>query len=279
MMNVCLLVLALSAPAHAAMLRAPAPGPAPASDSFQDEVLDQADPEFKKMSGGGPCIGMKELMKVFDEQVDHYSSRVGTNVATMKKEERDELHADAVKHAEEMFKKADKNGDGCIDEKEWNGPEPPKPAAPGPAPAVKGPPTGETRVEGGDDEKPGPLDTETEFKLMDYTGDGKVSRAEAYHYVSEYMDSADLNSNKLKKLFEDADVDKDNYLTEEEFAGAGAKHQGDGKYKFFTLSRKGKLMSSMQRSLLAATKGDVKSAAPAAAKPDTFQDEVMDQAD
>merc|ERR1719443_626801 len=112
MMNVCLLVLALSAPAHAAMLRAPAPGPAPASDSFQDEVLDQADPEFKKMSGGGPCIGMKELMEVFDEQVDHYSSRVGTNVATMKKEERDEMREDAKKHAEEMFKDTDKNGDG-----------------------------------------------------------------------------------------------------------------------------------------------------------------------
>merc|ERR1719261_1053353 len=168
-----------------------------------------------------------------------------------------------------MFKEADKNGDGCIDEKEWNGEEPPKPAAP--APAVKGPPTGESRVEGGDDEKAGPIDTDTEFKLMDYTGDGRVSRAEAYHYVSEYMDSADLNSNKLKKLFEDADVDKDNYITEEEFAAAGSKHQGDGKYKFFTLSRKGHLMSSMQRFLLSADKSDAKaSSAPAAAKPDTF---------
>merc|ERR1719261_2431394 len=168
-----------------------------------------------------------------------------------------------------MFKEADKNGDGCIDEKEWNGPEEEAPASP--APAVKGPPTGETRVEGGDNEKPGPIDTDSEFKLMDYTGDGVVSRAEAYHYVSEYMDSADLNSNKLKKLFEDADVDKDNYLTEEEFAAAGSQHQGDGKYKFFTLSRKGHLMSSMERFLLSADKSDAKaSSAPAAAKPDTF---------
>merc|ERR1719324_1950215 len=115
-----MLLLALAASAHGALLRAPGPAPAPASDSFQDEVLDQADPEFKRLSNGGPCIGMKELMAVYDEQVDHYSSRVGTNVATMTKEEREKMHDEASKHAEEMFKASDKNGDGCIDEKEWN---------------------------------------------------------------------------------------------------------------------------------------------------------------
>merc|ERR1719453_501770 len=133
-----------------------------------------------------------------------------------------------MKYAKEVFAKSDKNHDGCLDEDEWEGPPTPPPPA-GPAPAGPPPPhTGESRVEGGDQIKPGPLDTEEEFNLMDSNGDGKISRSEAYTYVSEYMDSADLNAVKLQKIFADADMDKDNYLSEEEFETAGSRHKGDG---------------------------------------------------
>eukprot|EP00747_Dinoflagellata_sp_TGD_P058896 gnl/TRDRNA2_/TRDRNA2_151331_c0_seq3.p1 gnl/TRDRNA2_/TRDRNA2_151331_c0~~gnl/TRDRNA2_/TRDRNA2_151331_c0_seq3.p1 ORF type:complete len:247 (+),score=81.20 gnl/TRDRNA2_/TRDRNA2_151331_c0_seq3:62-802(+) len=229
-MNVLLLALAVSA--HGALLRAPGPAPAPASDSFQDEVLDQADPEFKRLSNGGPCIGLKEMMAVYDEQVDHYSSRVGTNVATMTKDERDKLHKDAVKHAEEMFKESDTNGDGCIDEKEWNGPHEEKPA-PAAKPDVK---SGEAMVEGHND-KEEPIEAAAEFKLMDINGDGKVSRSEAWNYVSEYLDEADLNSEKLKQMFQKADTNKDDYLTQAEFEAAGEQYEGDGKYKFLLMPK------------------------------------------
>ena len=90
-----------------------------------------------------------------------------------------------------------------------------------------------------------PIDASTEFKLMDVNGDAMISRNEAYNYVSEYMSDADLNSEKLKAMFQDADTNNDNYISKAEFAAAGAKHQGDGKYKLLLMPRTRSLRHSL----------------------------------
>merc|ERR1719316_2225279 len=84
---------------------------------------------------------------------------------------------------------------------------------------------------------PLPVDPITKFQLMDINGDGRISRSEAYTYVADYMDEADLNSNKMRDIFMDADADKDTYLSEEEFETAGSRHEGDGKFKLFAAAK------------------------------------------
>merc|ERR1719261_2483854 len=108
---------------------------------------------------------------MFNEQINHYAWSANKPAApTYTYYEREELREKAMKYAKEVFAKSDKNHDGCLDEDEWEGPPTPPPPA-GPAPAGPPPPhTGESRVEGGDQLKPGPLDTETEFNLMDSNG-------------------------------------------------------------------------------------------------------------
>jgi Ca2+-binding EF-hand superfamily protein len=53
-----------------------------------------------------------------------------------------------------------------------------------------------------------PKDLERAFKFMDKTGDGKVSRDEASNFRG------------VSKHFDEADVNKDNFLSREEFDNA-----------------------------------------------------------
>eukprot|EP00747_Dinoflagellata_sp_TGD_P162243 gnl/TRDRNA2_/TRDRNA2_179634_c0_seq1.p1 gnl/TRDRNA2_/TRDRNA2_179634_c0~~gnl/TRDRNA2_/TRDRNA2_179634_c0_seq1.p1 ORF type:complete len:245 (-),score=70.34 gnl/TRDRNA2_/TRDRNA2_179634_c0_seq1:83-817(-) len=229
-MHVCMLVLAVSASAARTKLRAPASGAAPEVDSFQDEITDQADPEFKKVAGGSDCITLQQFQKMMEQEIDSHTDRkVGTTPARLTSEDKANLKALLKLHGEAMFANADKNGDGCINEEEWNGPS-----------------GGESRIEGGDTSFKGPTDTKMEFQLMDINADGRVSRQEAYTYVHDYLDESDLNSDKMKKLFEDADKDKDNYITEKEFTDAGAAHEGDGNYKFWLSPRRTNLRHSLK---------------------------------
>ena len=51
----------------------PAPGPVPLGDHLADELLDQADPEFKKMSGGDDCIHLADFKKSVHQDIEMYA--------------------------------------------------------------------------------------------------------------------------------------------------------------------------------------------------------------
>lgn len=66
------------------------------------------------------------------------------------------------------------------------------------------------------------------FDAMDSSGDGKVSKQEAYTYAGENMDAADIDQQQLDAMFDSTDVNGDGVLTFDEFTGAGAQVKGDG---------------------------------------------------
>merc|ERR1719247_218217 len=67
-----------------------------------------------------------------------------------------------------------------------------------------------------------------ECVAMDTNGDGKISKSEAFDFVSE-MDHADLNQATLEEMWDASDVDpKDGFLSIDECRKAGEKYEGDG---------------------------------------------------
>lgn len=211
----------------------PLEGPAH-NDNFQDEVVDQADPEFGMYSGGDNCITFEEAKKPFDEQMDK-DARPDQLMTEDQKEATKEWKEEALQDLKMMYDHADKNHDGCLDQAEFKA-----------AGEMEGPPPGfeKESIDKIQEESDGNKTADEaakefeeqmanqeklEFDAMDTNGDHKVSQAEAYAYASERLPEADIDSTEMDEMFNDADLNGDKFLTFEEFIGAGKAIEGDGK--------------------------------------------------
>merc|ERR1719421_2441808 len=67
---------------------------------------------------------------------------------------------------------------------------------------------------------------------MDSSGDGKVSKQEAYDFAGQGMPQADIDQSDMDGFFDDADTNDDGFISFDEFYGAGEEIEGDGKGKF-----------------------------------------------
>lgn len=168
-------------------------------DNFVDEVVDQANVDFDMMDADkSGCISAKEMTKTLREQV---RSADGKGYYWQEKQVT-KGHDHMEDEVKDKIDSADADGNGCLNKEEFE------------------------KVQKAFNQ------CSKQFVLMDVNGDGKVSRQESANYVSHHMDHADLNYSKLAKIFQAADVNKDNYLTEQEFCTAGQKYDGDGDKKF-----------------------------------------------
>jgi len=168
-------------------------------DNFVDEIVDQANVDFGMMDADkNGCISEQEMTKTLKEQVDAAEGK-GYYWQEQHVEDGHEHMSDDVA---DKIATADADGNGCLNKEEFE------------------------KVQKAFNQCP------KQFVLMDVNGDGKVSRQESANFVSHHMDQADLNYSKFRAIFEAADVNKDNYLTEQEFCTAGEKFKGDGNKKF-----------------------------------------------
>jgi len=167
-------------------------------DNFQDELIDQADPEFKKYSQGDECISWSDMVHVVQQQCQ------GCSQAEKKQAVKSEL--DTIRAA---FDEADKNGDQCIDKKEYKKADEFEGTAP-------------------EDPAKAKEQNKVDFELMDRNSDDQISESEAMHFCTENMPHADIDYSEFKKMFKAADVDKNGFISREEFDKAGQKYEGDG---------------------------------------------------
>merc|ERR1719253_2254938 len=98
---------------------------------------------------------------------------------------------------------------------------------------MEGPPPGyqETMAEEMGEEKfEAQLEEEkkAEFGFMDRSGDGQVSKTEAYNYADDNMPHADISMEKMDKMFAAIDRNKDGFISFDEFTQAGKNYEGDG---------------------------------------------------
>jgi Ca2+-binding EF-hand superfamily protein len=231
----------------------PLEGPAH-KDNFQDEIVDQADPEFDMLSGGDGCVSWDDAYKVLEEQFQEGAPDLASQTEAEKKE-MEEVKKTMIADLHLMMKHADKNGDDCVDKAEFEAAE-----------EMEGPPPGfeEKKVKEIGEEaltEEQIKEDHLEFDAMDRSGDGKVSKTEAYGYASENMPQADINDEDLDEMFKAADTDGDGEITFEEFEGAGKEIEGDGKemqdavpmtFKVFAWRRKtGAVRAKVSKKMLA----------------------------
>lgn len=168
-------------------------------DNFVDEVVDQANVDFGMMDADkNGCISESEMTKTLRDQVKAAEGKG----YYWQEQQVDDGHDHMAEEVEEKIKSADADGNGCLNKEEF------------------------AKVQKAFNQ------CSKQFVLMDVNGDGKISRQESANYVSHHMDHADLNYGTLRGIFEAADTNKDNYLTEKEFCTAGPKFEGDGDKKF-----------------------------------------------
>lgn len=167
-------------------------------DNFVDEIVDQANVDFGMMDADkSGCISAKEMSKTLRDQV---KAAEGKGYYWQEKHVT-KGHDHMEDEVKDKIDSADADGNGCLNKEEFE------------------------KVQKAFNQ------CSKQFVLMDVNGDGKVSRQESANYVSHHMDHADLNYSKLRAIFEAADMNKDNYLTEQEFCTAGQKYEGDGNKK------------------------------------------------
>jgi len=253
------------------------------TDNFQDEIVDQADPEFEMVSGGDGCISWEDMKKPLEQQFEEIHGeheKAGTlDEATEREEEC--IRNDMLADLRMMFEYADalEKEDGCVNKTEF------KDAA-----EMEGPPPGfekkktEEMAENGEGrcgmdmpngtKKGSPeakaaaeaefakqmqAEEHAEFRAMDTNNDSRISQQEAYTYASEGMPQADVTSTDMDGMFKDADKNGDGFITFEEFTSAGEAIEGDGNemqtaqpmsLKIFS-SKKWTLRMGVQRRLLA----------------------------
>jgi len=185
------------------------------------QLVDQADPEFKKMSGGDDCISWEDTLKTLEKQFQEGAPDQGT-VSEADRAANEEIKSGMIRDMKLMYHNADKNKDGCIDRKEFKA-----------AGELEGPPPG---FQGAKTEEMGKTEFEEEsanedrfeFDAMDRSGDGKISKSEAYHYVNDNMPQADADMSEVDAMFSDTDTNKDGFITFDEFTQAGQQIEGDG---------------------------------------------------
>lgn len=196
----------------------PAPGPAPPEpvvcrvgdwckfgdclappDNFADEIADQANVDFDSLDKDkNGCLSDAEMTVTLREQVK--VARERNYYWQEKKVMKHEEHL--ADKASEKYDLADENNNGCLSKKEY------------------------------EEARKAHSDCKRQFMMMDYNGDGKISRQEAATYSHEHLKDGDLHFREFRGIFEAADMDKNHYLTEPEFCTAGPKYHGDGKDKF-----------------------------------------------
>lgn len=170
-------------------------------DSLSDELVDQADPSFEKISHGDGCIS-------FDDLYSHALSRIPEGP------DRDELAPKIKKMTLACFDAMDTKKDGCVSKDEFRrGGEGAKPPPKVPSKIVL-----EMR--------------KAEFQAMDQNNDHRISRPEAYDFVSS-LEHASIHHDKVDAVFDAADTDNNKFLSEAEFMSAGQHYKGDGPNAFF----------------------------------------------
>jgi len=168
------------------------------NDTAADELVDQANPNFEKISNGDGCIDEQELLAVS-------MSRVPPGP------ERDELAPQIEEMTSTFFKAMDAidQENGCISEDEFrkgnSGASPPPDA---PSEEVK-------------------QFRKVQFDAMDQNEDHRVSRSEAYDFVA-HLEHASVHQEKVDAIFKAADANYDKFLSEDEYMNAGAAYKGDG---------------------------------------------------
>lgn len=201
---------------------APPPLKGPAhKDNLQDELVDQADPEFDMVSGGDDCISWEDLKKPLIEQFQH-DSPDNEHITEEEKEDIAKIEGQMIDDLSMQFSHADTNRDKCIDKAEFKA-----------AGELEGPPPGfqktKTKMIGKKEFTEQQLKEDRhEFDAMDRNGDGKVSKPELYHYADQNMDQADIQMEQVEEMFADTDTNKDGFISFKEFEGAGEEIEGDG---------------------------------------------------
>jgi len=84
------------------------------TDTFAGEVVDQADVEFNKMSGGDDCISKKDAYKALESMMNE-GGPMSPEEEQVFREHKAALKSE-IKH---NFHETDKDGDGCITRKEF----------------------------------------------------------------------------------------------------------------------------------------------------------------
>lgn len=186
------------------------------NDTAADELVDQANPNFEKISNGDGCIDEKELLTVS-------MSRVPPGP------ERDELAPQIEEMTAAFFKTMDAidQTDGCISEDEFKkGNSGASPPAGAPSEEVK-----QMR--------------KVQFDAMDQNEDHRISRSEVYDFVA-HLEHASVHQEKVDAIFKAADLNFDKFLSEDEYMNAGAAYKGDGPGVFLVSPS----VSTLERMLL-----------------------------
>jgi Ca2+-binding EF-hand superfamily protein len=197
-------------------------------DNFQDEVVDQADVQFKRLSGGDDCIDMDDAHKPVDKQFDEEAVNA---ISDQEKEDLENFKQEMLAEVEHMWNDANTDNNECVDKAEFKA-----------AMEMEADPSEEMQPPKGSGKDAAKAEAEwqrhreeenqKEFEAMDTSNDGQVSRSEAYDYAETRMPQADISQEKLDEMFDKADTNDDNFISQEEFNGAGKEYEGDGPGKF-----------------------------------------------
>jgi len=163
-------------------------------DNFMDELVDQANVDFDMLDQNKDgCIDKDEMSSSLENML-----RVNKDKAQYYWNSVSEQGQNLTDMVERQIRTNDKDGDGCLNKEEFH----------------------HVRFS--------MCDCPAQFKLMDHSGDGKVSETEASRYVNNHMEHADLSLDKFNAIFAAADADKDGFINESEFCTAGPRYKGDG---------------------------------------------------
>jgi hypothetical protein len=157
--------------------------------------VDQGDQPFEELDKNHDgCLSENEMTDVLREQSKTHRQRG----YYWQEQDVYEHHMHMEQEADENHDRADQNNNGCLNKAEYE------------------------KVQKTHRDCP------KQFMMMDHNADGKISRQEAATHVTDHMDGGNLDYDTFRAIFEAADIDKDHFLTQEEFCGAGPRYQGDG---------------------------------------------------
>lgn len=171
----------------------------PPPDNFADELNDQGNIPFEELDKDKDgCLSESEMTDHMREQRKVHRRRG----YYWQQEDVEEHHQKLSENANEAHAHADKDKSGCLNKAEYE----------------------KVQKSGRDCPK--------QFMMMDHNADSQISRQEAATHLTDHTDGGSLNYDEFRAIFEAADVNHDNYLSEQEFCDAGPKYQGDGNEAF-----------------------------------------------